>query len=412
MSQVCPPGQAFLLKKWIARVFGHGFIPRLTARNRSGVMRALAPADLTGGEPINMPWAVVDAATAIADPALMTILREAGTNRLVDTEAWRYSDARTWQVDRWATLPHTPAAPYDGSERWIQDYVRRDLQLQASLDASMYLLPTWFDNDPLTMTRRVFDAAVNALEHVPARPFVANVAVRSGQLRAEVDRLPAGLPSGLSGVRLYVTPLRPLNDPVHKLELVSRILVGVGQHGLSAIAAAGGAAGVALRGLGIAAAECGLGEAEQFDAARVLYSSSRPSEKGKGNRRPGPPIYVPEVNRSVSGTPWKAIAAVPSAFAAVRCRRRCHKWTMGGAHAQDMAVEHSLICRVEEAEAIARMPRTMRIDAAYRLLRDRQATIRQVNGALKAADLKPIPHQGTDNHIALLTKLHGRFEAA
>jgi len=85
---------------------------------------------------------------------------------------------------------------------------------------------------------------------------------------------------------------------------------------------------------------------------------------------------------------------------------------MGGAHAQDMAVEHSLICRVEEAEAIARPPRTMRIDAAYRLLRDRQATIRQVNGALKEAGLDPIPHQGTDNHIALLTKLHGKFEAA
>lgn len=393
-------------------MFGHGFVPRLTARNRSGVARALAPADLTGGEPVTLPWAVIDAATAIADPALLTILREAGTNRLVDTEAWRYGDARTWQVERWATLPHAPAGPYDGTDRWIQDYVRRDLETQASLDVSMYLLPTWFDDDPLAMTRRVFDAAVRALEHVPGRPFVANVALRASQLRAEVDRLPAGLPSGLNGVRVYVTPLRPHSDPVHKLELVSRLLVGVGQHGLSAISAAGGAAGVALRGLGIAAAECGLGEAEQFDAARVLYSSSRPSEKGKGNRRPGPPIYVPEVNRSVSGTQWKSIAAVPSAFAAVRCRRRCHKWTMGGAHAQDMAVEHSLICRVEEAEAIARPPRTMRIDAAYRLLRDRQATIRQVNGALKEAGLDPIPHQGTDNHIALLTKLHGKFEAA
>lgn len=109
-------------------MFGHGFIPRLTARNRSGVARALAPADLTGGEPVTLPWAVIDAATAIADPALLTILREAGTNRLVDTEAWRYGDARTWQVERWATLPHVPAGPYDGTDRWIQDYVRRDLE--------------------------------------------------------------------------------------------------------------------------------------------------------------------------------------------------------------------------------------------------------------------------------------------
>lgn len=101
--------------------FGYGFLPRPGSRNRSGVTRALAPADRTGGTPPVLPWAIIEAPVSVADPALLEMLPANQARVLVDTQPWRYTDARTWQVPRWAEPPHVPDRPFDGSDAWITD---------------------------------------------------------------------------------------------------------------------------------------------------------------------------------------------------------------------------------------------------------------------------------------------------
>lgn len=113
-------------------MFGHGFLPRVTDKNRAGVARALSPSDLLGGDPPPVPWVVVDGPSANADPTLAAGLRDHGCSRLVDTQAWRFGLPLTWEMPKWTSLPYTPPSPYDATELWVRRYVRDDLRFQAT----------------------------------------------------------------------------------------------------------------------------------------------------------------------------------------------------------------------------------------------------------------------------------------
>lgn len=119
---------------------GHGFIPRITARNRAGIARALSPADLFGGAP-PVPHVVVEAPDALADPSLVSGLQQPGRRIHVDTQAWRFGYASTWQTPKWAGVPYAPDGPYDGSQAWVAASLRRDLLAQATAGATEYVLP-------------------------------------------------------------------------------------------------------------------------------------------------------------------------------------------------------------------------------------------------------------------------------
>lgn len=121
---------------------------------------------------------------------------------------------------------------------------------------------------------------------------------------------------------------------------------------------------------------------------------------------------MPELGLSLAGKQWRQLAGVPVALAAVTCSRRCCRMAGSAELAQDRAVEHSLVCRVEEATAVAKLPASMRASEAYELIKDRRSRLRRVNVALRAAGLDPFRHDHVENQLALITRFAHRDEAA
>lgn len=92
---------------------GHGFIPRLDARNYKAVERCLAR-DGPGmfHEGLDLPWAIVEGPWAVdRGGSTLELCRDRGVSYLVDTQAWRYHDRRTFEVEKFATTPSAPAQP-------------------------------------------------------------------------------------------------------------------------------------------------------------------------------------------------------------------------------------------------------------------------------------------------------------
>lgn len=81
---------------------GHGFIPRVDARNYKAVERCLTR-DGPGlfHEVLDVPWAGLEGPWALQHgAATLELCRNRGVSVLVDTQAWRYRDARTFVVDK------------------------------------------------------------------------------------------------------------------------------------------------------------------------------------------------------------------------------------------------------------------------------------------------------------------------
>lgn len=68
--------------------FGHGFLPRIGSDNHKAVDRRLGPAQLWSA-PIDLPWAMIDAAWAERRPEVLEALCANGTRLIADTSAWR-----------------------------------------------------------------------------------------------------------------------------------------------------------------------------------------------------------------------------------------------------------------------------------------------------------------------------------
>ena len=83
-------------------------------------------------------------AAAVEDPTLVHELTNGGTQVVVDTQAFRYADARTWLSPKWSQVPFAPAVPFDGSRQWVDEFVASDLRFQSAVGGSAYLLPAWF----------------------------------------------------------------------------------------------------------------------------------------------------------------------------------------------------------------------------------------------------------------------------
>ncbi|MHB1488545.1 MAG: hypothetical protein ACYCZM_13500 [Acidimicrobiales bacterium] len=72
-----------------------------------------------------------------------------GVSFLIDTQAWRYRDPRTFTVEKFTATPYAPPRPLATSDRsGLSDFVEADLKTQASLGASAYILPGVIPNGP------------------------------------------------------------------------------------------------------------------------------------------------------------------------------------------------------------------------------------------------------------------------
>jgi hypothetical protein len=85
--------------------FGHGFLPRIDARNYKAVERCL-PRDGPGlfSVGIDLPWAILEGPWALQHGApTIELCRDRVVSLLVDTQAWRYHDPRTFLVEKFTT---------------------------------------------------------------------------------------------------------------------------------------------------------------------------------------------------------------------------------------------------------------------------------------------------------------------
>ncbi len=98
---------------------GHGFLPRIDARNFKAVERCL-PRDGPGlfNVGLDLPWAILEGPWALQHGAsTIELCLDRGVSFLVDTQAWRYRDPRTFLVEKFATTPYAPAAPLAAAGR-------------------------------------------------------------------------------------------------------------------------------------------------------------------------------------------------------------------------------------------------------------------------------------------------------
>lgn len=181
---------------------GHGFIPRVDARNYKAVERCLTR-DGPGlfHEALDLPWAVLEGPWALQHgAATLELCRDRGVSFLVDTQAWRYRDARTFLVDKFTSPPYAPASPLSPSDgAQLRSFVAGDLEAQARLGAGAFLLPGAVpksaQDEVGDMTLALIDAARPTALAEP-RPCIAFVGAHSSameQAHTLIDRLPLWL---------------------------------------------------------------------------------------------------------------------------------------------------------------------------------------------------------------------------
>jgi hypothetical protein len=159
--------------------FGHGFIPGVGDNNYNAVDNCVGPAQLFWPDPLDLPWAIVDAAWAVSRSALLDTLRLHGTKVLFDTHGWRYRYGAAWHIGRLRTAPWAPGGPVDLSDDdAVGHLVRTSLDVQAELGADAYLVPGRQPDGKDEDLGHAYDAVAQsalACDHIPPRPLVLHV---------------------------------------------------------------------------------------------------------------------------------------------------------------------------------------------------------------------------------------------
>lgn len=386
--------------------FGHGFLPRIGSDNYKAVDRCLGPAQLFS-DPIDLPWAVVDAAWAEPQPEVLDALRAHGTQLIADTSAWRLRFESAFEVKRLAQATWAPIRPVDVTSRdEVATLVRASLRAQAAIGAAVYLVPGFIPvdgNEDLAATYETIIATVTEFTDVDAKPYFLYLGGHTKGLEL-VHRLIDDLPSFLSGVYVQLSPLETTKDTPTKLERVTEIYQHVSAGGFKVIAGYAGAVTPALRALGIDAADAGLATAEAFDQSGSRRSTQ--SQTTDDDRQGGGPqsrMYFPTIDRSLDGKQARRLLDVPAAAAQLLgCRLPCHRFTGGDPLAR--AREHSLWARVDTSREISRLPATMRLQALYERTCTQRSRLTTINGALVAASQAPLDTKPLDNRLVWISR--------
>ena len=394
---------------------GHGFLPRIDARNFKAVERCL-PRDGPGlfNVGLDLPWAILEGPWALQHGAsTIELCRDRGVSFLIDTQAWRYRDPRTFLVKKFATTPYAPAAPLTaGDPSTLSDFVEADLKTQASLGASAFLLPGVIPSGPHddvhAETLTLQEIAQTKLPD--ARPCIAFVGAHSSSMEA-AHQLIDELPHWIDGVYIQLTPVNPLHDSPSKIIDGLMLMRHAAQQGFTVIA--GRLAGLTplLRAAGIPGTDGGLGEGESFAYGAKVKNHEPRNGIERQPRLPMGRLYVPQIGRSVSASEWAHLMEVPALRGQLLCRLPCCAFGLPVETTPRRGREHSLHCRVAEAKALPGSGRSG-ADAVIKLLEQRQSTARAITASLSEAGIDPVATDFLDNHLAVAHYLQDASSAA
>lgn len=384
---------------------GHGFLPRIDARNYKAVERCL-PRDGPGlfHESLDLPWAVLEGPWALDRGAsTLELCHDRGLRLLIDTQAWRYRDARTFAVEKFAAVPYAPSAPLsECNATAVRSFVKASLEAQASLGAAAYLLPGVVPNGPRDDVHGESLALLDAAETiVPAdpRPCFAFIGAHTSSMEA-AHRLIDNLPHWIEGVYLQLTPVNPMHDSPSKIIDCLILMRHAVQRGFMVIAGRLAALGPLARALGVHGTDAGLGEGESFDYGSKLNSYELRGDKANPPRPVTGRLYAPNLGRSLSTAEWARLMQIPALRGQLLCRLPCCAFGQPVESTPTRGREHSLHCRVAEARLSSSSGSSVAIRDVIRLLEQRQSFARTVTEALNAAHLEPIATEFIGNHIA------------
>jgi hypothetical protein len=239
---------------------------------------------------LDLPWRSSKAPGRSSTAPRRSSCTETGWSRSSSTpRPGATTDPRTFLVEKFTTTPHAPAGPLGANDRsTLSRSVGADLETQASLGASAYLLPGVIPanqrDDVHAMTLTLLETAQAALPD--ARPCVALLGVHTSSMEA-ARQLIDDLPHWIDSIYLQLSPVNPLSDSPSKIIDALMLMRHATQQGFSVIA--GRLAGPAplLRAAGIAGADAGLGEGESFAyGAKIKNHEPRnETEHHEGRRR-------------------------------------------------------------------------------------------------------------------------------
>jgi len=115
---------------------GHGFVPRIDARNYKAVERCLSSGAANLFQPgLDLPWVIAEGPWAeVHGQSLLGTCRERDTKVLIDTQAWRYREPATFSVPKLMEVSHAPSAPLNElTADQFKSFVGRNLDAQAAL---------------------------------------------------------------------------------------------------------------------------------------------------------------------------------------------------------------------------------------------------------------------------------------
>lgn len=394
--------------------FGHGFLPRIDVSNYKALDRVLGPRQLFDPVDLDLAWVILDGAWVHGQSELLERLHRSGVPYLVDTSAWRFQSHTAFDVRKLTSMRHSPGEAWSSTELGeFHRFVADDLQYQASLGVSAYLVPGLVprnkDEDLSEHDKEVAEIVKRVALDTP-RPAIATIGVHTLDLARARQRL-NDLSGVYEGIYLQATPIHPYNDSVSKMAAVVGLLLEAKSQDRSVVAGRLGALTVLLRALGIDAADAGLAAGETFNVADKLRRD--PSSKDReaaprastARRR-----YVTQIRRSLAPDRLAQIESVPAAEAQLRCTACCQFL------APDDRVrrgrEHSLAARITEAVEISALPRSMRLERAERDWMGARRVLTSINRVLTDAELPAIDGEYLGNQVALLRDVATRTKAA
>lgn len=385
---------------------GAGFIPRITAKSRPGVMEALGQSDLFTKADVSVPYVIAEAPLAIAYPHLGTSLASLQVKMIVDTQAWRFSDDRTWK-SKWVRHPYAPRLPFNPTKQWVTGYVAGDLAHQVAVGGRCLMLPGWFSSiasvdlatDVATWTIDAFrqfrrgGVILPAIAWLPLHVNSSDASLAAARVYAQ-----SGTVKAIYG---QLSRMDGLSEPSDELIAAASLMLDVQSLGLPVIAGHMGAFGLVLRALGIVAADCGPNSAQSFNHSELISRSAR-QRPAKGG---GIPVrmWVGELHQAVTAQQMAAIRADRTALAEVLCRRPCHRFRPGPENLL-AAVQHSALALIDEAERHAGQAGPIRVDAARRTLLEARSRITRVDQAVRRSGARELKRDHVDNQLALLAR--------
>jgi hypothetical protein len=362
------------------------------------------------GDPCYLPYAIVDARLEMTGGGIAKTLAASGTRVIIDTQAWRFADERTWE-SMWASYSYAPPMPFRPSEQWVTRYAVADLRQQVELGGHCVLLPGWFASlrdaefaaDVSRWTLKAYRQfrrggfLYPAIAWVPLSHEMPTLTLAAASVFAESAQV--------SAIYAQAPVVRGPGESLDVLARTTELMLDMQALGLPVIAGHMGATGLTLRALGVTAADCGPISSQSFNRSRLISDAQR---SNTGARRsygaPGLRMWVSELGQLATVDQMNAIRANRRVFSSMLCQRRCHRFRVGVDDTLS-AVHHSLLSLIDDARDISEQPRSISVDVTRRTLLQIRSRVTQVNQVLADARRPLLRRDHLDVQLALLATM-------